>query len=160
MYVCSCIHLTHLQSYSGYTAAAHVFCQFKKCWRIHQFPRLSGLQNIVRINRYLVQIRSFDKRAAACLDPLDPWEAQNVLLSCCLLWYFWWSLIRHGNPICEPWCWNIYLQNWVIWFRASVGIHIQAPFSSHMAMTKYDFYVFVKIIHKMHVVPWMLGLCQ
>jgi hypothetical protein len=29
-------------------------------------------------------------------------------------------------PICEPWCWYIYPQNWVI-FRANVGIHIPAP---------------------------------
>ena len=29
-------------------------------------------------------------------------------------------------PICEPWCWYIYPQNWVI-FRANVGVHIPAP---------------------------------
>ena len=42
-----------------------------------------GLQNIVRINRYLVQIRSFDKRRGS---PWDPWGSpEHVAL---LVWYF------------------------------------------------------------------------
>ena len=28
--------------------------------------------------------------------------------------------IEAANPICEPWCWYIFLQNWVI-FRVNVG---------------------------------------
>ena len=32
-----------------------------------------------------------------------------------------------------PWCWYMYLQNWVI-FRANVGIHI--PYMEHLGMEK------------------------
>ena len=35
-------------------------------------------------------------------------------------------------PIYDPWCWYIYLQNWVIFrfFRANVAVHIPAPWST------------------------------
>ena len=32
----------------------------------------------------------------------------------------WWKSPRNHQPICEPWCWYIYLQNWVI-YKVNVG---------------------------------------
>ena len=36
------------------------------------------------------------------------------------------------QPRCEPWCWYIYLHNWVI-FRVNVGIHIPAPWFANFS---------------------------
>ena len=59
------------------------------------------------------------------------------------MWLQFWSFLHApcmlvNNPICEPWCWYIYLQNWVVLFghmlvcifqhHGSMGIWIQQSF--------------------------------
>ena len=44
-----------------------------------------------------------------------------------------WSVDHHfPHPICEPWCWYIDLQNWVILFRQML---VNIPYMEHMGMT-------------------------
>ena len=32
---------------------------------------------------------------------------------------------------CEPWCWNIYLQNWVIFGQGQMWVNIPAPWFAY-----------------------------
>ena len=44
-----------------------------------------------------------------------------------------WSVDHHfPHPICEPWCWYIYLQNWVILFGQML---VNIPYMEHIGMT-------------------------
>ena len=44
-----------------------------------------------------------------------------------------WSVDHHfPHPICEPWCWYIYVQNWVILFGQML---VNIPYMEHMGMT-------------------------
>ena len=52
---------------------------------------------------------------------------------------YWGKIMTMKFPICEPWCWYIYLQNWVI-FRANVGANV-GKYSIHGA---YGFGVYRK----------------
>ena len=97
-------------------------CKSRPCvnaWRAHRAPRAHRLRCLSLLGH-----PDGVPGARAARLPLKParstWEKHGHLRLAmirlfCMFFFYIWSM-----PICEPWCWYIYLQNWMI-FTANVG---------------------------------------